>query len=75
LEAGAADWKFIGGTLLTKTSGETLAYYDSERVQYLSNGTVGVWIKAVDASEVDRLLTNAMAPFAEIGKRGKRGKR
>jgi hypothetical protein len=56
LEASAADWKFIGGTLLKKTSGETLAYYDSESVQYLSNGNVKVWIKAVDASEVDRLL-------------------
>jgi hypothetical protein len=56
LEANAADWKFIGGTLLKKTSGETLAYYDPETVQYLPNGSVRVWIKAVDASEVDRLL-------------------
>jgi hypothetical protein len=61
IEASAADWKFIGGTLLKKTSGETLAYYDPESVQYLPNGNVRVWIKAVDASEVDRLLAKEKA--------------
>ena len=55
--ASAADWKFLGGALLKKKSGETLAYYDAETIQYLSNGNVRVWIKAVDASKVDRLAT------------------
>jgi hypothetical protein len=57
LEASAADWKFLGGALLKKKSGETLAFYDAESVQYLSSGNVRVWTKAVDASEVDRLAT------------------
>jgi hypothetical protein len=61
LGASAADWKFIGGTLLKKKSGETLAYYDSESVQYLSNRNVRAWVKAVDASEVDRLLAKEKA--------------
>lgn len=57
LEASAADWKFLGGFQLKQKRGDTIAYYDTESVQYLSNGNVRVWIKAVYASEVDRLLT------------------
>jgi hypothetical protein len=57
LEASAADWKYLGGALLKNKSGEMLAYYDAESVQYLSNGNVRVWIKAVDVSEVVRLTT------------------
>jgi hypothetical protein len=60
-EASAADWKFIGDTLFKKSSGATLAYYDPDSVQYLPNGNIRVWIKAVDASEVDRLLAKEKA--------------
>jgi hypothetical protein len=52
-----ANWKYAGDTLLEKDSGHTLAFFDAENVQYLSNGDVQVWIKAIDASEIDRIVT------------------
>lgn len=52
-----ANWKYVGGTLLEKESGQALAFFDADNIQYLSNGEVKVWIKAVDASEIARLVT------------------
>jgi hypothetical protein len=52
-----ANWKYAGGTLLEKEGGHTLAFFDSENIQYSSNGDVKVWIKAIDESEIDRLVT------------------
>jgi hypothetical protein len=52
-----ANWKYAGGTLPEKESAHTLAFFDAENVQYLSNGDVQVWMKAINASEIDRIVT------------------
>jgi len=51
-----ANWKYAGGTLPEKGSAHTLAFFDADNVQYLSNGDVQVWIKAIDASEIDTIV-------------------
>jgi hypothetical protein len=51
------NWKYAGGTWPEKESQHTLAFFDAENIQYLHNGDVQVWIKAIDASEIDRLVT------------------
>jgi hypothetical protein len=52
-----SNWKYAGGTLPGNETGRELAFFDEENIQYLSNGNVRVWMKAVDASEIDRLVT------------------
>jgi hypothetical protein len=52
-----ANWKYAGGTLPEKESAHTLAFFDADHIQYLSNGDVTVWMKAIDASEIDRLIS------------------
>ena len=52
-----ANWKYAGGTLPENESGRSLAFFDADNLQYLSNGDVQVWIKAIDASEIDRIVT------------------
>ncbi len=51
-----ANWKYIGGTQPDKQSGRTLSFFDSENIQHLPNGDVRVWIREVDASEIDGLV-------------------
>jgi hypothetical protein len=55
LEANGADWKYYGGTVLSKNK-TVIAYYDSESVEYLSNGNVKVWTKVVIPEEVEKIL-------------------
>jgi hypothetical protein len=51
-----ANWKYAGGTMPEKENGHTLAFFDAENVQYLPSGDVQVWIKAIEASEIARLV-------------------
>jgi len=51
----AADWKYFGGTVLPKSE-TVIAYYDAESIEYLSNGNIRVWTKAVNPSEVTKIL-------------------
>jgi hypothetical protein len=55
MEASGSDWKYFGGTVLEKGE-KVIAYYDTESVEYLSNGNVRTWTKAVYPSEVERIL-------------------
>ncbi|HTZ41242.1 MAG TPA: hypothetical protein VMB77_13900 [Syntrophales bacterium] len=55
-DALRANWKYVGGTLPGQEIGQTLAFYDSDNIQYLANGDVKVWVKVIDASEIDRLI-------------------
>lgn len=55
-DALRANWKYAGAALSENGNGHALAFYDAENVQYLANGDVQVWVKAVDASEIDRLI-------------------
>jgi hypothetical protein len=54
VETWGADWKFLGGSVISK-DGTVIAFYDAESTEYLSNGNVRVWTKAVNPSEVERL--------------------
>ena len=55
LDASGADWKYFGGTVLSKNK-TVIVYYDSESVEYLSNGNVRVWTKAVIPEDVEKIL-------------------
>ncbi len=44
----SADWKFMGGAILKGE--EVICYYDSESIEYLQNGNVKVWTKAIKSS-------------------------
>lgn len=55
-DALRSNWKYAGGALPEKESGQTLTFYDAESIQSLADGAVQVWIKTVDASEIDRLI-------------------
>jgi hypothetical protein len=54
--AKSADWKFMGGAILKGE--EAICYYDNESIEYLQNGNVKVWTKAIKSSEVDKMLKN-----------------
>ncbi|MCE5265870.1 MAG: hypothetical protein LLG97_20360 [Deltaproteobacteria bacterium] len=56
-----ADWKYAGGALPDREIGNTLEFYDAETVEYLSNGDVKVWVKAIDKSDVDGLVAGEKA--------------
>lgn len=52
-----ANWKYAGSIVTEKESGHALAFFDSDNIQYLSNGNVTVWVRAIEASEIDRLVS------------------
>jgi hypothetical protein len=52
-----ANWKYAGGTVIEEESGHALVFFDAENLQYSSNGDAKVWVKAIDASEIDRIVT------------------
>ena len=54
VEASGADWKFLGGSDV-RDGEKVIAYYDAESLEYLSNGNVRLWTKAVYPSEVERI--------------------
>ena len=49
IDAAAADWKYCGGATLLKGEG-TITFYDSESMDYTTDGTVRVWVKAIKES-------------------------
>lgn len=55
-DALRSSWKYAGGALPGNESGQVLTFYDAENIRYLDNGDVQVWVKTVDASEIDRLV-------------------
>jgi hypothetical protein len=52
-----ANWKYTGSALTEKEGGRRHAFFDADNVQYASNGDVQVWMKVIDASEIDRLVS------------------
>jgi hypothetical protein len=49
-----ANWKYAGIASLEKDSPHALAFFDADNIQYLPNGDVTVWVKTIDASEINR---------------------
>ena len=67
-DALRANWKYAGKALSEKENGRTLAFYDAENVEYLSNGDVKVRVMTIDATEIDDLVArekNIMKKAAE----------
>jgi hypothetical protein len=67
-DALRANWKYAGKALSEKKNGRTLAFYDAENVEYLSNGDVKVRVMTIDATEIDDLVArgkNIMKKAAE----------
>jgi len=52
-----ANWKYAGSIVLEKESGHALAFFDADNIQYLSNRNVTVWVRTIDKSEIDRLVS------------------
>jgi hypothetical protein len=55
-DALRANWKYAGKALSEKENGRTLAFYDAENVEYLSNGDVKVRVMTIAAPEIDDLV-------------------
>jgi hypothetical protein len=55
IDASGADWKFCGGAMLFKGE-KTIAFYDSENIEYTADGTVKVWVKAIKQSVFDTAM-------------------
>lgn len=53
-DALRAHWKYAGGTL-PEQGDAVRTFFDSENIQYLPNGDLRVWVREVDASEIDGL--------------------
>lgn len=52
-DALRANWKYAGETSTENGGNRTLAFYDAENVEYLADGGLKVWVKSVDASEIE----------------------
>lgn len=64
-EAKGADWKYFGGVKLPLKNELAISFYDSETVEYLSNGNVRVWIKTVTKSEFEMVTKKKKNQIAE----------
>jgi len=52
-QAWAADWKYFGGSVVSK--GETIInFYDADSIEYSYNGNVIVWTKTVIPAEIEK---------------------
>jgi len=57
-DALRANWKYAGASSAGKEDGKTLAFYDAENIEYLADGNVKVWVKSVDASDIDEIVSS-----------------
>lgn len=67
-DALRANWKYAGESSPVNEEKRTLAFYDAENVEYLADGGLKVWVKSVDASEIQEFVAdeeNIMKKAAE----------
>ena len=57
-DALRANWKYAGDSSPGKESEKTLAFYDAENVEYIADGNMKVWVKCVDASEIEGMISS-----------------
>jgi hypothetical protein len=50
IEAGGADWKYLGGATLPNGK-QAIVFYDSESIEYTKNNTIKVWTKSFQLSD------------------------
>ena len=53
-----ANWKYAGESPPGIEGEKTLAFYDSENIEYLADRKVKVWVKNVDASEIEERVSD-----------------
>jgi hypothetical protein len=57
-DALRANWKYAGDSAHERESEKILAFYDDETIEYLADGDVKVWVKCVDASEIEEIIAH-----------------
>ena len=57
-DALRANWKYAGDASADEKGEKALAFYDAENIEYLADGNVKVWVKSVDASEIDEMVAD-----------------
>jgi len=66
-DALRANWKYAGASSAGKEDGKTLAFYDAENVEYIADGNVKVWVKSVDASEIEEIVSSDQSILKKAG--------
>ncbi len=66
-DALRANWKYAGQSSAGKEDGKTLAFYDAENIEYLADGNVKVWVKSVDASEIEEIASRDKSILKKAG--------
>ncbi len=66
-DALRANWKYAGASSEGNEDGKTLAFYDAENVEYLADGNVKVWVKSVDASEIEKIVDREKSIVKKAG--------
>ncbi len=66
-DALRANWKYAGESSPGIEGEKTLAFYDSENIEYLADGNVKVWVKNVDASEIEETVSGDQSILKKAG--------
>ena len=62
-----ANWKYAGESPPGIEGEKTLAFYDSENIEYLADRKVKVWVKNVDASEIEETVSGDQSILKKAG--------
>jgi hypothetical protein len=66
-DALRANWKYAGDMTDEKGGERTLAFFDAENIEYLADGGVKVWVKSVDPSEVEEIVSTDESILKKAG--------
>lgn len=66
-DALRASWKYVGDSSPGIGGGKTLSFYDAENIEYLADGIVKVWVKSVDASEIEKIVDREKSIVKKAG--------
>jgi hypothetical protein len=62
-----ANWKYTGDTSREKGVERTFSFYDADNIEYLADGNVKVWVKNVDASEIEEIVSSDKSILKKAG--------
>ena len=66
-DALRANWKYAGDSSPGIEGEKTLAFYDTENTEYLADGNVKVWVKNVEASEMEEIVSSDKSILKKAG--------
>lgn len=66
-DALRANWKYAGNSPPGIEGEKALAFYDMENIEYLEDGNVKVWVKNVDASEIEEIVSGDKSILKKAG--------